>query len=82
MTEILLLLEVVRFLFFVIEVVYHFKKRKKEKELLDALTSSKQFPNSKEVNPKDCHFPRGTKVPPSIFNFNEISRKSNTIYEH
>lgn len=53
MTELLLLLEVLRFLFFVIEVVYHFKKRKKEKELLDALTSSKQFPNSKEVNPKD-----------------------------
>lgn len=54
MTEIILLLEVLRFLFFVYEVIRHFWHRKREKALLDALESNKQnLTKSENVNPKD-----------------------------
>jgi hypothetical protein len=42
MTELILLLEVLRFLFFVFEVTRYFIHRKREKALLEALESSKQ----------------------------------------
>lgn len=42
MTELILLLEVLRFLFFVYEVIRHLKHRKREKELFDAVQSLKQ----------------------------------------
>lgn len=43
MTELILLLEVLRFLFFVYEVIRHFWHRKREKELLESVESNKQF---------------------------------------
>ena len=43
MTELILLLEVLRFLFFGFEVIRYFVHRKREKELLDSVESNKQF---------------------------------------
>ena len=43
MTELILLLEVLRFLFFGFEVVRYFIHRKREKELLASVESNKQF---------------------------------------
>jgi hypothetical protein len=42
MTELILLLEVLRFLFFVYEVIRYLKHRKREKGLFEALESYKQ----------------------------------------
>lgn len=42
MTELILLLEVLRFLFFAFEVTRYFLHRKREKELFEAVTSCKQ----------------------------------------
>lgn len=43
MTEIILLLEVLKFLFFAFEVIRYFTHRKREKELLASVESNKQF---------------------------------------
>ena len=43
MTELILLLEVLKFLFFAFEVIRYFKHRQREKELLASVESNKQF---------------------------------------
>lgn len=43
MTELILLLEVLRFLFFGFEVIRYFIHRKREKELLETIERNKQF---------------------------------------
>ncbi|MBX7174744.1 MAG: hypothetical protein K1X72_27460 [Pyrinomonadaceae bacterium] len=51
MTELILLLEVLRFLFFVFEVTRYFIHRKREKELLESVESYKQsLSKSENVN--------------------------------
>ncbi len=56
MTELLLLLEVQRFLFFAFEVIRYFKHRQREKELLDSVESNKQFLSKLEKFVKTLKF--------------------------